>query len=160
MKWFFSTRENSVFCLAVSYSVSWNVSEFRHYKNGSNLDSCKWCIYFLTWCDTRSSWCFFCHCGYLCIRARTLTLVSKEFIIWPTFAISAFIGIEVRFCETRLNFKLSPGGEGGTPGNSWWGCAAWFSKSRTLFQTRKSFFFHTRFQALPLKSIPARRVSS
>ena len=29
-------------------------------------------------------------------------LVSKEFITWPTFAISVFIGIEFRFCEIRL----------------------------------------------------------
>ena len=29
---------------------------------------------------------------------------------------------------------------GDTPGNSWWGCAAWFSK--TLFQTKQGHFTH------------------
>ena len=53
----------------------------------------------------------------------------------------------------------SPGG-GGTPGNSWWGCAARFSKSWPLFQTKKCNFphpfsdqtskIHTRFQTWPL----------
>ena len=33
------------------------------------------------------------------------------------------------------------GGEG-TPGNSWWGCAARFSKVLTLFQTKKCHFSH------------------
>ena len=51
-----------------------------------------------------------------CIWARTLTLVKKGFIIWPTFAISVFIGTEVGFCETRLNINFSAGGEGGGGG--------------------------------------------
>ena len=42
-------------------------------------------------------------------------------------------------------------GEGGTPGNSWWGRAARFSKILTLFQT-KNVTFHTRFQTWPLRN--------
>ena len=45
------------------------------------------------------------------------------------------------------------GGGGVTPGNSWWGCAAWFFKSRPDFRP-KNVIFHTRFQTRPLKSIP------
>ena len=33
-------------------------------------------------------------------------------------------------------------GEGGTPGNFWWGRAARFSKILTLFQTKKCHFSH------------------
>ena len=40
---------------------------------------------------------------------------------------------------------------GGTPGNSWWGCAAWFSKSRPYFRP-KNVIFHTRFQTWPLRN--------
>ena len=42
---------------------------------------------------------------------------------------------------------------GGTPGNSWWGCAARFSKSWPFFGP-KNEIFRTRFQTRPLKSIP------
>ena len=41
---------------------------------------------------------------------------------------------------------------GGTPGNSLWGCAARFTKSRPDFRP-KNVIFHTRFQTRPLKSI-------
>ena len=44
----------------------------------------------------------------------------------------------------------------GTPGNSWWGCAAWFFKSWPYFRP-KNVTFHTRFQTKPLKSIPVFR---
>ena len=47
-------------------------------------------------------------------------------------------------------------GGGGTPGNSWWGCAARFSKSWPCFRP-KNVSFHTRFQSRPLKSIPVLR---
>ena len=45
---------------------------------------------------------------------------------------------------------------GGTPGNSWRGCAARFSKSWTYFRP-KNVIFQTRFQTRPLKSIPVFR---
>ena len=48
---------------------------------------------------------------------------------------------------------ISPGG---TPGNSWWGCAARFFKSWPDFRP-KNVIFHTRFQTRPLKSIPVFR---
>ena len=92
------------------------------------------------------------------IWARTLTLVKKGFIIWPTFAISVFIGTEVGFCETRLNINFSAGGEGGG-GYSWEflvEVCRLVLQIQTLFQTKKCFF-HTRFQTLPLKSMPARK---
>ena len=42
---------------------------------------------------------------------------------------------------------------GGTPVNSWWGCAARFYKSWPHFRP-KYVIFHTRVQTGPLKSIP------
>ena len=45
---------------------------------------------------------------------------------------------------------------GGTPGNSWWGCAARFSKSWPYFRP-KNVIFHTCFQTRPLTSIPVFR---
>ena len=45
---------------------------------------------------------------------------------------------------------------GGTPGNSWWGCAARFSKSWPDFRP-KNVIFQTRFQTRPLNSIPVFR---
>ena len=51
--------------------------------------------------------------------------------------------------------SLAMGG-GGTPGNSWWGCAAQFSKSWPYFRP-KNVFFCTHFQTRPLKSIPVFR---
>ena len=50
--------------------------------------------------------------------------------------------------------KIPKGGGGvGTPGNSWWKCAAQFSKSWPYFRT-KNVIFHTRFQTRSLKSVP------
>ena len=43
--------------------------------------------------------------------------------------------------------------EGGTSGNSWWGCAARFSESWPYFRP-KNVIFHTRLQNRSLKSIP------
>ena len=42
---------------------------------------------------------------------------------------------------------------GSTSGNSWWGCAAWLSKSWPYFRP-KNVIFHTRSQTWTLKSIP------
>ena len=53
-------------------------------------------------------------------------------------------------------------GGGGTPGNSWWGCAARFSKSWSYFRPKnviphpfsdQTSKIHTRFQTLPLGKI-------
>ena len=51
-----------------------------------------------------------------------------------------------------------PGGRGREGGirNSWWGCAALFSKSWPYFRPKHAIF-HTRFQTWPLKSIPVFR---
>ena len=54
-----------------------------------------------------------------------------------------------------MQLPMSRGG-GVTPGNSWWGYAALFSKSSPYFRP-KNVIFHTRFQTRPLKSIPVFR---
>ena len=41
-------------------------------------------------------------------------------------------------CGSKWPCILFPGGEGGTPGNSWWGCI----QMLTLFQTKKCHFSH------------------
>lgn len=41
-----------------------------------------------------------------------------------------------------LNRYTNYSDPGGTAGNSWWGCAAWFSKSRPYFKRKKVFFPH------------------
>ena len=48
--------------------------------------------------------------------------------------------------------KVTPRGEGDTPGNSWRRCAAHFPKSWPDFRP-KNVIFRTRFQTRPLKSI-------
>ena len=62
--------------------------------------------------------------------------------------------------ENKTFFYLSvgchPTPRGGTPGNSWWGCAARFSKSWPYFRP-KNVIFHTCFQTRPLTSIPVFR---
>ena len=63
--------------------------------------------------------------------------------------------------ENKTFFYLSVGCHptppgGGTPGNSWWGCAARFSKSWPYFRS-KNVIFHTCFQTRPLTSIPVFR---
>ena len=54
---------------------------------------------------------------------------------------------------SRLFTHTSSPRGGDIPGNSWWGCAARFSKSWPYFRP-KNIIFHTRFQTCPLKSIP------
>ena len=59
--------------------------------------------------------------------------------------------------ENDYLFSCLGGGEGGgTPGNTWWGCAVPFSKSWPHFRPKHEIF-HTRFQTRPLKSIPVFR---
>ena len=55
------------------------------------------------------------------------------------------------FAASRLDQGNSP--RGGTPRNSWWVCAAQFSKSWPYF-IPKTVIFYTRFQTRPLKSKP------
>ena len=62
--------------------------------------------------------------------------------------------------KTKLSFisqlVVTRPPRGGTPGNSWWGCAARFSKSWPYFRP-KHVIFHTCFQTRPLTSIPVFR---
>ena len=70
--------------------------------------------------------------------------------------------LHVRLTKRGLTFSNNPDGSayqpkkgssrGSTPGNSWWGCAAWFSKSWPDSRP-KNVIFHTRFQTRPLNSI-------
>ena len=54
-------------------------------------------------------------------------------------------------CEySQRPFVTPEKGPGSTPGNSWWGCAARFSKSWPCFRP-KNVIFHTHFQTRPLK---------
>ena len=55
--------------------------------------------------------------------------------------------------DVCFDIGKTTGNRGGTPGNSWWGCAAQFSKYCPDFRP-KSVIFNTRFQTRPLKSIP------
>ena len=57
-------------------------------------------------------------------------------------------------CSTQ--FHGGAWGGGGTPGNSWWGCAARFSKSWPYFRPKHAIS-HACFQTRPLKSIPVFR---
>ena len=70
--------------------------------------------------------------------------------------------LHVRLTKRGLTFSNNPDGSayqpkkgssrGSTPGNSWWGCAAWFSKSWPDSRP-KNVIFRTRFQTRPLNSI-------
>ena len=59
-------------------------------------------------------------------------------------------------CVGSVPYPGGGGGMGGTPGNSWWGCAAQFLKFWSNFRP-KSVIFQTHFQTRPLKSIPVSR---
>ena len=63
----------------------------------------------------------------------------------------------ISFSSNMFQRDLSGGtgrgvrGGGGTPRNSWWGCAAQFSKSRPYFRP-KTFIFHIHFQTRHLRN--------
>ena len=67
--------------------------------------------------------------------------------------VAAYSKLNVLDRETKVEQKS---GGRGTPGNSWWGSAAQFSKSWPYFRP-KIVIFHTRFQTWPLKFIPVFR---
>ena len=93
-------------------------------------------------------WCDRCACVNLILRR------TENFGEWSISLVRE---------KTKLSFisqlyvSRPPGG--GTPGNSWWGCAARFPKFWPLFQTKKCNFphlfsdqtskIHTRFQTWP-----------
>ena len=65
------------------------------------------------------------------------------------------MGSRMGYSEEIVSAFLTGTGEfypGGTPENSWWGCAARLSKSWPYFRP-KHVIFHTRFQTRPPKSI-------
>ena len=55
--------------------------------------------------------------------------------------------IHKQLTEEKINVSNTGkwGGGGGTPNNSWWGCAAWFSKYWPYYRP-KHVIFHARFQ--------------
>ena len=81
------------------------------WKNGSNLDRCKWYICFFSF-GARSSWwldigqaSFFCHCAYLCILAETIINPGQwRFYYIATIYNSSFHCNRIQICESRLNF--------------------------------------------------------
>ena len=91
-----------------------------------------------------------------------VTLESKTVYTCPAHAPSiqscgVCCFLQVAWTAAQHNSMEGPGGGGGgTPGNSWWGCAAQFSKSWPYFRP-KDVISHTRFQTRPLKSMPVFR---
>ena len=58
-------------------------------------------------------------------------------------------------CVSKTNECFIADAPGGTPGNSWWWCAAGSSNPDPLDLFRpKNVIFHNRFHTRPLKSIP------
>ena len=52
-------------------------------------------------------------------------------------------------------YRIHPGlGEGGSPGNSWWGCVTRFSTNADPISDQKMLFSKPVFQTWPLKLIP------
>ena len=90
-----------------------------------------------------------------------VTLESKTVYTCPAHAPSiqscgVCCFLQVAWTAAQHNSMEGPGGGGGTPGNSWWGCAAQFSKSWPYFRP-KDVISHTCFQTRPLKSMPVFR---
>ena len=74
-----------------------------------------------------------------------------RYCIWP-ITINANREVNQSRIDKEINFPRR--GEGGIPRNSWWGCAARFSKSWPYFRPKHARIFHTGFQTWPPKSIP------
>ena len=82
----------------------------------------------------------------------------RVIIIFRLYSVLPRPVVNKRGCNLLIEMHyFGIGGGGGTPGNSWLGCAAWFSKSWPYFRLWKTVIFHTRFQTRPLKSIPVSR---
>ena len=77
---------------------------------------------------------------------------------WPISSITLMLSVKCD--QLSLSLKMNrtdcqnvSNCQQGTPGNSWWGCAARFSESWLNFRP-KNVIFHTRLQTRPQKSIP------
>ena len=83
-----------------------------------------------------------------------ITFAKFSFLIFTKFLDNSRFGTQHFKILRRLepNYLLNSRG-GGTRGNTWWGCAARFSKSWPYFRP-KHVIFHTLFRTRPLKSIP------
>ena len=93
----------------------------------------------------------------LSVFFNCLTFYGIRIEVWLQLCIF-IISVVIRIYDIikrqtwTIVLTVSPGGWG-TRGNSWWGCAAQFSKSWLDFRP-KNVIFHIRFQTRPLKSIP------
>ena len=76
-----------------------------------------------------------------------------SFLLWPTFLSKKIMTVAYdRKAITGSSFTNEVRfSRGGTSGNSWWECAAQFSKSWPYFR-RKNVIFHIRFQTWPLRN--------
>ena len=97
--------------------------------------------------------------NYKYIRIHLEVCLTVSLLLWFFFGNSRsidWIKFDV-WNQVHCSSKSCPGwGGGGTPGNSWWGCAAWFLKPWPDFRP-KIVIFHTRPQTRTLKSIPVFR---
>ena len=91
--------------------------------------------------------------GWKCQAHNFFFFVIISFSLWPTFLSKKIMTVAY---DTKAITGSSFTNEvffsrGGTSGNSWWECAAQFSKSWPYFR-RKNVIFHIRFQTWPLRN--------
>ena len=121
-------------------------------ERSSQVDIKKWWLYYVR--STEATQRAFPRAGILtqtrCPRVGNLTCPPS----WKTKRTWRWLIRHLSIEKTSLVFLIFlPGG--GTPGNSWWGCAARFSKSWPYFRPKnvisdQTSKFHTRFQTWPL----------
>ena len=91
--------------------------------------------------------------AFCCNLSENSENIEKRWEMIQGFVTRALFEVSADFVWISKGRPVLPrGGGGSTPGNSWWGCAARFSKSWPCFRP-KYVSFHTRFQSRPLKSI-------
>ena len=95
-----------------------------------------------------------CKCGH-CFQTMATHVIyaCKSLINWRPLAVWSPTHDSRRALAHTFRSEGGRGGGVGTPGNSWWGCAARFSKSWP-YSRQKNVIFYTCFQTWPVKSIP------
>ena len=112
-----------IFSLLFVWARSARGSSWRGFAELSGVD----CTYYVLF--------FICHQELSYYRKLTMHFINAIFFYSSQF--------------TSMLIQITPGG---IPGNSWWVCAARFSKSWPYFRP-KNVIFHTRFQTRPLIKI-------
>ena len=79
--------------------------------------------------------------SFICIRIKKTWMAYQLASLWN----KGSAGATWKWLAWHFTQVGIIAGGGGTPGNSWLGCAAWFTKSWTYFRP-KHVIFHTRFQ--------------